>query len=201
MLTHGSRPHRAASLFAHLARINSALKICQLRASTQHRPAIHPALARTMGNRIHRHDFHSAFHIAKKSPSNSQSWSTLFPQCRSLRRRRLNVPNGSRIAPSFCFQRIFWIDGSAQALHFLAGVSPRECQDAPPFRGLTATPVGSSPRKRHCLIVALRRITAVSGLARSDPLRGTHCALLGRFSCLAFQTIQRPPSAETKTGD
>ncbi len=33
----------------------------------------------------------------------------------------------------------------------------------------SATPADSSPPFRHCLIVALRRITAVSGLARSDP--------------------------------
>ena len=36
-------------------------------------------------------------------------------------------------------------------------------------RGPTATLVDSSPRIRHCLIVALPRITAVSALARSDP--------------------------------
>lgn len=36
-------------------------------------------------------------------------------------------------------------------------------------RGPTATLVESSPPIRHCLIVALRRITAVSALARSDP--------------------------------
>jgi hypothetical protein len=50
-----------------------------------------------------------------------------------------------------------------------------------PSRGPPATLVDSSPRIRHCLIVALRRITAVSALARSDPWGDTHCALLGRF--------------------
>ena len=44
----------------------------------------------------------------------------------------------------------------------------------------SATPADLSPPFRHCLIVALRRITAVSDLARSDPL-DTHRALLGGF--------------------